>query len=79
MKLQLTTKYPSTKTEIRRAVKKIKSESASDYPCIERNCSGETLEVTDVDTVVENLDKQLSDDIMDSVDVRVKAAEDHSL
>ena len=35
-----------------------------------------TLEVTDVDTVVENLDKELSD-IMDSVDVSVKAAEDH--
>ena len=32
--------------------------------------------MTDVDTLVENLDKELSD-IMDSVDVSVKAAEDH--
>ena len=32
--------------------------------------------MTDVDTVVENLDKELSD-IMDSVDVSVKAADDH--
>ena len=77
----LTTEYPSTKTEIRRAVKKIKSESEIIEKIIHALkealvLSDETLEVTDVDTVVENLDKELSD-IMDSVDVSVKAAEDH--
>ena len=77
----MTTEYPGTKTEIRRAVKKIKSESEIIEKIIHALkealvLSDETLEVTDVDTVVENLDKELSD-IMDSVDVSVKAAEDH--
>ncbi len=77
----LTTEYPSTKTEIRRAVKKMKSESEIIEKIIYALkgtvvLSDETLEVTDVDTVVENLDKELSD-IMASVDASIKAAEDH--
>ena len=52
----LTTEYPSTKTEIRRAVKKIKSESEIIEKIIHALketvvLSDETLEGTDVDTV----------------------------
>ena len=77
----LNTEYPSTKTEIRPAVKKMKSEREIIEKIIHALketliLSDETLELTDVDTVVENLDKELSD-IMDSVDVSVKADEDH--
>ena len=77
----LTTEYPSTKTEIRRAIRKMKSESEILEKIIHALketvvLSDETLETTNVDTVVENLDKELSD-ILDSVDASVKAAEDH--
>ena len=38
--------------------------------------SDETIETTDADTVVENLDRELFE-ILDSVDASVRAAEDH--
>ncbi|CAB4012537.1 Hypothetical predicted protein, partial [Paramuricea clavata] len=77
----LTTEHPSTKTEIRRAIKKVKAESAIIEKIIYALketvvLSDEVLEGTDVDTVIENLDKELCD-IMDLVDTTIKYANDH--
>jgi hypothetical protein len=78
---KLTTGHPSTKTEIRRAIKKVKAES----DIIEKIIyalketvvlSDEALEGTDVDTVIENFAKELYD-IMDLVDTTINYANDH--
>ena len=74
----LTTGHPSTKTEIKQSVKKVKAE----YTIIEEMIYAMQKEVmlsdgqfegTDVDVVVESLEKELSE-IIRLVDTTVKAA-----
>lgn len=77
----LTTGHPSTKTEIRRAVKKVKAECQIIEEIIyamkkEVVLSDGRFEETDADVIVESLEKELSD-IMSLVDTTIKAAGTH--
>ncbi|XP_028410463.1 uncharacterized protein LOC114533077 [Dendronephthya gigantea] len=78
----MTTGHPSSKTEIRRAIKKVIAERDIVEKLIQALketvtlSEDETLEGIEIDNVIENLDQELLE-ILDLVDTSVQAANEH--